>query len=868
MFVRRAFWKSDWFLGFGLTLLFFMGYTSDSTFIRNLEFGMYDAGLAASATQADNRIVILDIDDESIDLIGRWPWSRNVMADMIDTLSQAQVRMVGVDVFYSEQQSKSAGDAAIRLAKLLQEQGDSLLKEADGLVAEGRGKDAEPIFSQADQKFMQADEVMEKAAADNGDARLVQAVAKAGNVFMPMFYEEGEVFGRPDAELPAYISRMGIDSIGSTALTALPVSAVKLSYPFKALAQASAGIGYLNVRPSAIDGTLRSGPVVVEYYGQFFPSMSLVMAAHDLNLSMEDILINVGSSVKLGSLNIPTDQYMQISPSFYTDANGGKDKPFRHISFYDLKTGKVSLALLKDKIVLVGVTANGIGEPYNTPVLPRMNAIDYHANVLESLLLSNLISMPEWADIAELSLFLLIGLYLIFMLPRLSAIAGTMITALLLLLVVGTAYFLLAENKWWVEVMTSSSLLIVGYMLLTIKRFFSSEEDRLKISSESIETNKMLALSFQSQGMLDMAFDKFKKCPPTDDILGALYTLALDFERKRQFNKAAAVYEYILESNANFKDVKKRLERTRDAGESIVFGGAGNGAMGTLMITGGAKPTLGRYEIVKEIGKGAMGTVYLGKDPKINREVAIKTMALSQEFDGDELKDVKERFFREAETAGMLNHPNIVTMFDAGEEHDLAFIAMEYLDGTDLAPYTKKGKLLPQMATLKIVGKVAEALHYASEQRVVHRDIKPANIMLLKDKTVKVTDFGIARITASSKTKTGIVLGTPSYMSPEQLSGKHVDGRSDIFSLGVMLYELLVGSRPFKGDSMATLLFQIANEPHPDVREYDATLPEHVSKLINAMLEKNPDKRLPNGAAVIRGIIACLKVMAVEDSKK
>jgi serine/threonine-protein kinase len=174
---------------------------------------------------------------------------------------------------------------------------------------------------------------------------------------------------------------------------------------------------------------------------------------------------------------------------------------------------------------------------------------------------------------------------------------------------------------------------------------------------------------------------------------------------------------------------------------------------------------------------------------------------------------------------------------------------------------------LPQAATLKIVGKVAEALHYASQQHVVHRDIKPANIMLLKDKTVKVTDFGIARVTASSKTKTGVVLGTPSYMSPEQLSGKHVDGRSDIFSLGVMLYEMLVGERPFKGDSMATLLFQIANEPHADIRDIDPNLPEEVSKLIDAMLVKDADKRLQNGAAVIRGVIASLKAMAAKEGK-
>jgi CHASE2 domain-containing sensor protein len=828
---------------------------------------MYDTALSSSAPVANNRVVILDIDDQSIDLIGRWPWPRTEMANMIDTLNKAKVRMIGVDVFYSEKQVSNANDTAMNLVELLQEQGDDLLQEAEIFASQGNQEAADAKFVEADKKFLRADTEIAKAAANNGDARLVKAVAEADNVFMPMFYEAGEPFGRPDAELPAYISRMSIENIGNVDGSSPPISAVKLSFPFDELAQVASGIGYLNVLPS-IDGVLRSEPLIVEYYGKFFPSMSLAMVAHDLNLTMDDVLIHIGTGIDLGALSIPTDRAMQVSPSFFSNIVGEADRAFTHIPFYDVKTGKVPLEILKDKIVLIGVTATGIGEKYNTPVMSEMQAVDYHANVIESLLNDGFITAPEWSGMAELGLLLMSGLYLVLILPKLSAVMGTVISGLILLSLVGVGYISLAENGLWLQTMAASGLLFFGYLILTVKRFFASEEDRVKISSESAETNKMLALSFQSQGMLDMAFDKFRKCPTTDDVLDGLYTLALDFERKRQFNKAAAVYDYILEVKPKFKDVQQRMERTKDAGESMVFGGTNNGAMGTLMITGGAKPTLGRYEIVKEIGKGAMGTVYLGKDPKINREVAIKTMALSQEFEGDELKDVKDRFFREAETAGMLNHPNIVTMYDAGEEHDLAFIAMEFLDGTDLAPYTKKGKLLPQMATLKIAGKVAEALHYASNQRVVHRDIKPANIMLLKNKTVKVTDFGIARITASSKTKTGIVLGTPSYMSPEQLSGKHVDGRSDIFSLGVMLYEMLVGVRPFKGDSMATLLFQIANEPHPDIREFDPNLPVQVSKLIDAMLQKNPEKRLPNGAAVIRGIIACLKVMAVKDGKK
>jgi len=864
--VKIAFWKTDWFIGVLLTAVVAFAYLSAAPVLRSIEFFLYDSAVSAKTTLPDDRIVVLDIDDASIELIGRWPWPRTEMADMIERLTNAGVRMIGVDVFFSEKQANNGDDSILQLANLLQEQGNNLMDEAQALDEQGNEAAAYLKAAAADKKFIEADKLLARAEANNGDARLVKATAAAGNVFMPMFYEAGEPFGRPDRPLPNYITRMGIPNIGEVDETSPPLSAIKFSYPFEALSQVSAGIGYLNVSPSS-DGVLRSEPLIVEYYGQFFPSMSLAMIAKDLNLTMDDIRINIGSSVELGALSIATDRQMKVSPMFYADINGNANKAFTHFPFYDVKTGKIPLELLKNKIVLIGVSAIGVGESYITPISSNMSAVDYHANVLQSMLNDAFIVAPEWAGMAESAALIFIALYIIFMLPRLSAVLGTVISIALLLVLLGVGFVLITEHNLWVQLMAAATLLLLGHVILTTKRFFASEEDRVKISSESAETNKMLALSFQSQGMLDMAFDKFKKCPPTDDILGALYTLALDFERKRQFNKASAVYEHIMETKPGFKDVKQRMERTKDAGESMIFGGAGSNGMGTLMITGGAKPTLGRYEIIKELGKGAMGTVYLGKDPKINREVAIKTMALSQEFEGDELTDVKNRFFREAETAGMLNHPNIVTMYDAGEEHDLAYIAMEFLDGTDLAPYTKKGKLLPQMATLKICGKVAEALHYASTQHVVHRDIKPANIMLLKDKTVKVTDFGIARITASSKTKTGIVLGTPSYMSPEQLSGKHVDGRSDIFSLGVMLYEMLVGVRPFKGDSMATLLFQIANEPHPDIREFDPNLPEHVSKLINAMLQKDPDKRLPNGAAVIRGIIACLKVMSAKEGK-
>jgi serine/threonine-protein kinase len=258
-----------------------------------------------------------------------------------------------------------------------------------------------------------------------------------------------------------------------------------------------------------------------------------------------------------------------------------------------------------------------------------------------------------------------------------------------------------------------------------------------------------------------------------------------------------------------------------------------------------------------------MGVVYLGRDPKINRVVAIKTMALSQEFDADEIEDVKARFFREAETAGRLNHANIVTIFDAGEEHDLAYIAMEFLKGKDLVPYTKQDNLLPLDKVMSIIARTADALAYAHTQNVVHRDIKPANVMYEPESdTVKVTDFGIARITDSSKTKTGMVLGTPSYMSPEQLSGKKIDGKSDLFSLGVSLYQMTCGKLPFVGDSMAQLMFKIANEEPADVRTVNPALPACLSEIIHKALAKDAEHRYQMGDEMARDLRACAGQLA------
>jgi serine/threonine-protein kinase len=481
-------------------------------------------------------------------------------------------------------------------------------------------------------------------------------------------------------------------------------------------------------------------------------------------------------------------------------------------------------------------------------------------NIVSSILQQNFVTAPGWTHFVTLFALLAIIGYLAFGLPRLKPSLGAMISGGVLVLLLVIEFSVMKARFVWIPLVIPAILLVTGHLLMTIK--LSGMVNKLLVRSEadSAESNKMLGLAFQGQGQLDMAFDKFRKCPMDKSIADLLYNLALDYERKRQFNKAGSVYQYINEFDPKFRDVAERLNRSKQMEGTVILGGGGAAAGGTMILGDGTvqKPMLGRYQVEKELGKGAMGVVYLGRDPKINRVVAIKTMALSQEFEPDELTEVKERFFREAETAGRLNHPNIVTIYDAGEEHDLAYIAMEFLKGKDLTSRTKSAGLLLPKKVMDIIAKSADALNYAHTQNVVHRDIKPANIMYDEEKgEIKVTDFGIARITDSSKTKTGLVLGTPSYMSPEQLSGKKVDGRSDLFSLGVTMYQLLAGQLPFQADSMATLMFKIANDPHAPLSALRPELPGCVDQIISKALQKDPEQRYQHGAEFANDVREC-----------
>lgn len=261
---------------------------------------------------------------------------------------------------------------------------------------------------------------------------------------------------------------------------------------------------------------------------------------------------------------------------------------------------------------------------------------------------------------------------------------------------------------------------------------------------------------------------------------------------------------------------------------------------------------LGRYVIVEEIGQGAMGVVYKAVDPLIDRTVAIKTINL--DLSKEELTNFEHRFQREVQSAGKLNHPNIVTIYDVGRTEGVAYMAMEFLEGKELREILDSGVVLPIEKVIHIASQVADGLAFAHEHGTVHRDIKPANVMVMKNGLVKITDFGIAQVSNASRTHAGMVLGSPKYMSPEQVVGQTVDGRSDIFSLGVMLYEMLTGKTPFSGDNISTIMYQILNDEPAPPRSLNQSIPDSVSHIVLRALAKHPDKRYQTAKEMARDL--------------
>jgi len=876
---KNNFWSKDWFAAVAFSLAFFvLAYGLFSDGFQSLERNTYDIGVRARERIPSERVAVVAIDDQSIANLGRWPWPRSLQAQLIDKLHEGGAKVIANTALYLEPEKGASAETfaalieSLKASPLVQQMPAEV--ETFGIMLDETARRSravagiarayrESALAQQFKPQMEALLARLEAAAQTGgspDAVLAQSL-KQSRVVLPMIFQIGRPQGRPDQPLPEYVRNNRLnnvqDRVGARADGALPLPTASAQVPVASIGAAALAIGHLNVTPD-VDGAVRYEPLVLQHFDEFYPSLSLMVAAAALNLKPDDVEVRLGEGVAMGGLSIGTTDALRMYTHFYTDAEG---KPaFPVDAAYDVIAGKIPLSKYKDKVVLIGTTALGTGDTFATPASPSTAPVVMLAHAVSSLLQQDYFTRPGWAGWLELAVFVLLAVYLAVLLPRLKATLAAALTLALVAALLITQISVMSSSALWLKLTIPAVFLLVGHAFMTVKKFRITEMLKQTSEAEGSESNKMLGLAFQGQGQLDMAFEKFRRVQPVDEkLLDLMYNLALDFERKRQFNKAENVYQHIAGHKKDFRDIQQKLNRAKKLSETVILGGSGASHPGGTMLLDSTqemeKPMLGRYQVEKELGKGAMGIVYMGKDPKIGRTVAIKTMALSQEFEPDELVSVKERFFREAETAGRLTHPHIVSIYDAGEEHDLAFIAMEFIKGHDLTKHTKPATLMPMAEVLRLIADAADALDYAHANGVVHRDIKPANMMLIEaTRTLKLMDFGIARIADSSKTKTGMVLGTPSYMSPEQLAGKRVDGRSDLFSLGVTLYQLLTGALPFQAESMATLMFKIANEPHPAASTLRAELPAKINVIIDRALQKDAEQRYQRGGDMARDL--------------
>ncbi|MEJ2298246.1 MAG: protein kinase [Woeseiaceae bacterium] len=457
-----------------------------------------------------------------------------------------------------------------------------------------------------------------------------------------------------------------------------------------------------------------------------------------------------------------------------------------------------------------------------------------HSEITAALLAdienNRMIITPSWAHALEVLLPALLAIVAILFMPehRRKEIAVLTVAGVFALLLVEAVFLVVLHVRIDVG---RAILMLIGAGLLSIYLV----PDVKKASFDAFRKGS----DFLAAGRLEPAFAEFRRCHPSDTVAAVMYKLSLAFEQQAKPERAEAVLDW--------------MKRTHSGPEQDVLLG--------LRKPNGAPQRLGRYVIERHLGKGAMGAVYLAKDPRINRPVALKALPIEKEFEDEELKEARLRFYREAESAGRLTHPNIITVFDAGEDKGLAYIAMEYVPGIPLRDYTDPNRLLAPKRALELAALTAEALDYAHNQGVIHRDIKPANLIYnRKEGSLKISDFGVARITDNNSTKTGIVLGTPMYMSPEQLGAEKLTGLSDLFSLGVTLYELLVGEVPFRASNIAVLMTKITSEDPSPVSSRRAGIPPSVDAVLAKAMAKNPSERFSCGAEMAIALRNCARV--------
>ncbi len=787
-----------------LALLFWAG----ADRLIGIERGYYDVFQQLTASPAAAPVLIIDTGQSDAN-----PWLAPRFDELLLRAKASGARLI---LPASPPPAMIAAQDIARLQALI-----ALEKRTDALQNSAQPGLLERQLREAEQRFGQ-------------QQKSVAAVAATANVILGLGTTD-PVPGREQPEGPceerlaADTSRYGESAAGVRLAVIAPGN--------PALCEAAAAIGHLQSTPDR-DGVLRQAPGSQSTRHGILPAAS--MAA-----------FMAGDS----ATGAPPDNGRLIR--YY---KGGEAAGFRVISAEQVLAG-AELTAIKDQIAVVGAATGNIAASVNVQLGPAAILATEVANLTDG----EHITRPGWAPWAEAALALLIGACA-GLLGRLSLSHAAMLaTASAASLLLAEFAFLLAGT--WLQFAGLALFCLTGMAIL--QGLTQLPGRGLGLAGSRSDDSPVSSAGPGEE--LDLAFSVLRQQPTTDRTKEKLYDLAMEHGRKRDYARAERVFRHLAARDPGYRDVAAKLEKLSGArGVPVAKKSAPQAVTPSapepvLTATSSGTRNLGRYELERVIGRGAMATVYLGRDPTINRRVAIKTLPLAEEFEESDLATARANFKREAESAGRLSHPNIISIYDAGEDNQVAYLAMEYIEGRSLSHYAQVGRLLQPKVVFELMARAAEALHYAHTQNVVHRDVKPANILYNPaTDTMKITDFGIARLTDSSRTRTGIILGTPSYMSPEQLSASQVTGQSDLYSLGVTMYHLLTGAPPFQADSIPRLMDKIVKQRHRPVADIRDDIPPCTDSILDQVLAKDPADRFPSGRALAYALRECASHLAAD----
>jgi len=748
-------------------------------------------------------VALVDIDGLSQDEYGQWPWSHDLIADLTAAVAAGEPRAILLDMeLYEDAAQESAGNTDVLSGQL------AWIKQA----------------------ILPYD--------------IAEASFRTGKTSSPDFLFTNSV----TIENP-----LGLMDEQSSLLVR------KVFLPADKLLQNKPLLGFDYQRPDD-DRRLRHQPLIMNYEGYYYPSSSLLTAATQLGVTPDQIKVIEGKEIQIGSARqVPINEHGELFIRFYDGF------AFAKYSASQILSVDFNREVLKNKAVIIGQLSDAESEYYDTPVQERMPEVAIKASAIENIINGDFVAPRP--DLANLSLIVLLvlGGACAFVLPRVNSMYRMIILGGALIVLANVNYLVFSSYGMMIPTafLALELVLFMAASPLLDSSLLAGARDEDKRTTAKIDTPK----ADRRKTMADAPVREIR-ASATDPENVATRAIATGHESTTAVSSfdhqtisldeggdAPAEHrsEPMPEPTAHLSDsdAAAAKDASRCAEEPALNDEPDDAERAGIPLLPSDLRNLGRYQIQGVLGKGAMGTVYRGVDPAINRPVALKTIRLDFVSDPEEMAELKERLHREAQAAGKLSHPNIVTIYDVGSEGSLQYIAMEYLEGQTLEEMIKKKTRFNYRIIAQIISQICQALQYAHDQGIVHRDIKPANIMVLSDYRIKVMDFGIARVDSNSMTKTGIAMGTPNYISPEQLKGKEIDRRADIFSLGVMMYEMLLGKRPFKGENLTSLMYAILNHEPEKPSSLRPQIPLLFDHIITKALKKDPAERYQKASEVM-----------------